>query len=121
MSSWVGPTGWATDWATGLAYRILMGIKLAHGLTHWASKLPMGLNNNWLGRPLARWAVGFLGQVVGRGLFDDPYSMVDYLIALGQPSSEAFKLNLYCNSEHLIYKMDDLLVLDDAMDELEIF
>ena len=46
MSSWVGPTGWATDWATGLAYRILMGIKLAHGLTHWASKLPMGLNNN---------------------------------------------------------------------------
>ena len=28
----------------------------------------MGLNNNGPGRPLARWAVGFLGRAVGRGL-----------------------------------------------------
>ena len=33
----------------------------------------MGLNNNRPGRPLARWAVGFLGRAVGHGLFGDPY------------------------------------------------
>ena len=33
----------------------------------------MGLNNNGLGRPLAHWAVGFLGWAMGHGLFDDPY------------------------------------------------
>ena len=43
------------------------------GLAHWASGLPMGLNNNGLGRSLARWATGFLGRAVGQGLFDDPY------------------------------------------------
>ena len=46
--------------------------------------------------------------------------MLDDLLALGRPSSETLKLNLYCNFEHLIYQMDDLLVLDDTMDELEI-
>ena len=43
-----------------------------HGLTHWANGLPMGLNNNRLGRPLARWAIGFLGRAVNHELFDDP-------------------------------------------------
>ena len=62
MSYWAGPMGWATGWATGLA----------HGLTHWASGLSMGLNNNGPGRPLARWTIGFLGQAMGHGLFDDP-------------------------------------------------
>ena len=33
---------------------------------------PLGLNNNGLGRPLARWATRFLGQAVGHELFDDP-------------------------------------------------
>ena len=28
----------------------------------------MGLNNNGPDRPLARWAVGFLGRAMGRGL-----------------------------------------------------
>ena len=46
--------------------------KLTHSLTHWANGLPMGLNNNGSSRPLAPWVVGFLGRVVGRGLFDDP-------------------------------------------------
>ena len=73
MGQRVTPMGWATDWATGLAHRVPMGIK-THDLTHWASGLPMGLNNNEPGRPLAQWTVGFLGQVLGRGLFDDPYT-----------------------------------------------
>ena len=34
----------------------------------------MGLNNNGPSRPLAQWAVRFLGRAVGRGLFDDPYA-----------------------------------------------
>ena len=40
--------------------------------TGWASGLPMSLNNNGPGCPLAQWAIGFLGWAVGRGLFDDP-------------------------------------------------
>ena len=27
MSYWVGPMGWAMDWATGLAHRVPIGIK----------------------------------------------------------------------------------------------
>ena len=34
----------------------------------------MGLNNNGPGHPLARWAAGFLGRVMGHGLFDNLYS-----------------------------------------------
>ena len=73
MGQRIRPMGWATGWATRLAHRVLMGIKLAHDLTYWASGLPMGLNNNGPGCPLARWAVGFLGRALGRGLYDDPY------------------------------------------------
>ena len=71
MGQRVRPMDWAMGWATGLAHRVPMGIK-THGLTHWASGLPMGLNNNGSGRPLAWWAVGFLGRTLGHGLFDDP-------------------------------------------------
>ena len=54
--------------ATGLAHRVPMGIKTSprpNPLGKWATHGP--------GHPLARWAVGFLGRVVGHGLFDDPY------------------------------------------------
>ena len=60
-------------WATGLAHRVPMGIKTNPRLDPLGWWLPMGLNNNGPGRPLAQWAVGFLGRTVGRGLFDDPY------------------------------------------------
>ena len=58
MSYWARPMGWATGWATRLAHRV-----------------PMGLNNNGLGHPLAQWAVRFMGRAMGHGLWAMGYLM----------------------------------------------